>query len=1048
MKRQLLKSLGFCCVLLLASFSSFAQKVTVSGRVTDPQGAPVPGVNIQLKGSSAGQATNANGTYSIVVNNAASDWLVFSMIGYAAQEVAVAGKTAINVQLVEDNRQLNEIVVVGYGTQRRKDLTGSISSVKGDDFKNQPITNAVEGLQGRVAGVNIVKNSGAPDASPTILIRGVASFNQPNPLYIVDGVRVDNVSNINVQDIESMDVLKDAAAASIYGAAAAGGVVLVTTKKGASAVPKFNYNYRYGVSTPKVGELLDRDNYIKLQNIINPGRFTNATRLDTLANTNWIDETFNNGHEQNHNLSFSGAAAVVDYLVSGFYNKQEGVARKNFSNIGGGRINTNFKIGNWLKFGEQLSVSRRSTSNPQNVGVEAQLHNAPFRTLPIIPVFNKDGSYGTLPTGYPGLAFSGTHPVGAIDNASVENYKNNFQGNVYAELKLPLDFTFRTNVGYTFYNETQNYFQNAFAIGGVGAGKNSLNKLSVESQSLLTNYILTYNKTLDKHNINVIGGFEQITGRYNDSNVTSNDISADAGRDYSMVPTAGTTYFVTGRRDNNALVKSLFARLNYNYNSRYYLSASIREDANFTVFGPNKQRGVFPSVSAAWNISEEPFFKTALPVVDNLKLRASYGELGNSNIGTYAFLSLYQPFNSLGNGSAGGANFAPNGTIIPGVTYSGIPNPNLHWETVKETNIGLDGALLGNKLYFTVEYYDKATSDMLYALPLAPSAGIAGNYLTNIGNVSNKGLELMLGYRAKVSELGFDLNVTGGWNRNEVTKLTSETTSEFLDGYNYYNNGDVSFQIMPNQTITTTRKGLPFGSFYGYKVLGIFQNDAEAAKQKVSGIAARAGDLQFQDLTGDGEITDKDRQVIGNPNPKLVYGANIRLNFKGFDAAFLFTGVAGVDLFNGVKAYEMRPFSDGNTSPKVWGASFLNGNGVTKQPRLGVVEQDGRFTLDPNGNYSSVNSYFVESGDYLKLKNLQLGYTFSGDVLKKIKVKSARIFVMGTNLFTITNYSGLDPELGASFSPSGYAGVTSRGIDVVSQYPQTRIYSFGIDVNF
>jgi TonB-linked SusC/RagA family outer membrane protein len=1048
MKRQLLKSLGFCCVFSLASLFAFAQKVTVTGRVTNTQGTPLPGVNIQLKGSSTGQATGADGTYSFTVNNAGRDRLVFSMIGYDSKEIAVEGKTLINVRLEENNQVLNEIVVVGYGTQRRKDLTGSVSSVKGDDFKNQPITNAVEALQGRVAGVNIVKNSGAPDASPTIIIRGISSLNQPNPLYIVDGVRTENISNINVQDIESMDVLKDAAAASIYGAAAAGGVVLVTTKKGISYVPKFNYNYRYGVSKPKVGSLLDKDGFIRLQNIINPGRFTNMPRIDTLANTNWIDETFKNGTEQNHNISFSGAATVVDYLVSGFYNKQEGVARNNFSNIGGGRINTNFKINDWLKFGEQLSISRRSTSNPQNVGIEAQLHNPPFRTLPIIPVYNKNGAYGTLPTGYTGLTFAGTHPVGAVDNASVENYKNNFQGNVYVEVKLPLDLTFRSNVGYTFYNETQNYYQNAFSIGGVGAGKNSLNKGYIESQSLLTNYILSYNKTLDKHNINAIAGFEQITGKYNDSNVTSTDISTEAGKDYSLIPTANTTYYVTGRRDNNPLVKSLFGRLNYNYDSKYYLSGSIRQDANFTVFGPKKQKGVFPSVSAAWNITEESFFKSAVPIINNLKLRASYGELGNSNIGTYSFLSLYGPFFSLGNGSGGGANFAPNGAIIPGVTYSGIANPDLHWETVKETNIGLDGALLNNSLYFTVEYYHKKTVDMLYALPIAPSAGISGNYMTNIGTVGNKGIDIMLGYRSKVGDLGFDINVTGGFNKNEVTKLSSTTTSELLDGYNYYNNGDVGFQIMPNQTITTTRKGLPFGSFYGYKVLGIFQTDAEAAKQKVLGIPAKAGDLHFEDLTGEGEINDKDRQVIGNPNPKLVYGANIRLNFKGFDAAFLFTGVAGVDLFNGVKAYEMRPFSDGNTSPKVWGASFLNGNGLTDQPRLGVVQTNGNFTMDPNGNYSSVNSYFVESGNYLKLKNLQIGYTFSGDMLKKIKVKSARIFAMGTNLFTITNYTGLDPELGASFSPSGYAGVTSRGIDVVSQYPQTKIYSFGIDVNF
>ncbi len=337
---------------------------------------------------------------------------------------------------------------------------------------------------------------------------------------------------------------------------------------------------------------------------------------------------------------------------------------------------------------------------------------------------------------------------------------------------------------------------------------------------------------------------------------------------------------------------------------------------------------------------------------------------------------------------------------------------------------------------------------MLYALPMAPSAGVSLPYFTNIGNVSNKGFELLLGYKSNVGDVGFDVSFTGGWNKNEMTKLSDQTTSALYDGYNFYNNDDMAFQIMPNQTITITRKGLPFGSFYGYKSLGIFQTDADAAKQKVNGIAAKAGDLQFQDLDGNGEINSADRQVIGNPNPKLVYGINLRFNYKGFDAAFLFNGVAGVDLFNGVKAYEMRPFADGNTSPKVWGASYLAGNGLTDQPRLGIVNTNGSFTMDPNGNYSSVNSYFVEKGDYLKLKNLQIGYSFSNDLLQKIKVSKARVFVMGNNLLTFTKYSGLDPELGASYSPSGYSNATARGVDVVSQYPQTRIYSVGVDVTF
>lgn len=1043
-KRLLLHSLT-SFLLILFSQIAYAQNRTVTGVVKNNDGSPLPGVSIIPKGQTAsgGTTTDAMGVFQLSVATGVNT-LVISSVGFETQEVSIRNESNVSVSLTPAKGDLNEVVVIGYGSQKRKDLTGSVSSVRGEAFKNQPITNATEGLQGRIAGVNVVKNSGAPDATPSIIIRGLASLNQPNPLYIVDGVRVNDVSNVNVQDIETIDVLKDAAAASIYGAAAAGGVIVITTKKGTTSTPLINYNMRYGITQPKVGELLDKDGYIALQNIINPGRFANTAGLDTLANTDWIKETFKDATEQNHNISMSGTTPLLNYLVSGFYNKQEGVARNNYSNIGGARINTNFTLGKFVKVGQQLAVSKRKTSSPQNVGVEAQLHNAPFRTLPIIAVRDADGDYGTLPTGYPGLAFGGTHPVGAIDNALVENFKNNLQANIYVEVKLPYGFSFRSNVGYSYYSELQNYYQKAFSIGGVGAGSNSLSKIAIESQSLLTNYLLSYNQSFGKHNVSAVGGFEQITSKYNLSDTRASNIDPSAGEKFSFIPTASTTYEFRGLNDDNGLIKSVFGRLNYNFNNRYYISGSIRQDANFTVFGPNKQRGVFPAVSAAWNISEETFMKS-VKAIDNLKLRASYGELGNSSITGYSFLSVYQPFTSFGNGSAGGANFSQGGTIIPGVTYSAIPNPDLHWETVKETNFAIDGDMLNRKLYFTLEYYHKTTDDMLYSLPMAPSAGILGNYLTNIGSVRNKGFELLLGYKSNAGAFKYDISFTGGWNKNEVTKLTTETTSELVDGYNYYNNGDVAFQQMPNQTITVTRKGLPFGSFYGYNVLGIFKNDADAAVQTVNGNVAREGDLHFEDLDGNGIINDLDRKVIGNPNPKLVYGFNLRFNYKRFDASFLFNGAAGVDLFNGVKAYEMRPFQDGNASPKVWGASFFNGNGLTSQPRLGV-ETPGGFTMDPNGNYSTVNSYFVEKGDYLKLKNVQIGYNFSAALLQKVKLKGARVFVMANNLFTITKYSGIDPELGASFSPSGYSGVTARGIDVVSQYPQTKIYSFGIDI--
>jgi TonB-linked SusC/RagA family outer membrane protein len=1045
-KKQLLQQLIFCPLFLLLSLSSFAQ-VLVKGQVNDDKGQPLPGVSILLKGTARGVNTDVNGKYSIQTNNN-TDVLVFTMVGFTKQEV-VANRAIINITLRDDHRLLDEVVVVGYGTQKRSDLTGSVGSVKGEVFKDQPITNPTEALQGRIAGVDVVKNSGAPDATPSIIIRGLASLNQPTPLYIVDGVRLPDGNNINVQDIATIDVLKDASSAAIYGAAAAGGVIVITTKKGViSTVPAVAFSARYGITKPKLISLLNTSDFIRLENIINPTYFQTAPGvarpgIDTLANTDWTKALYSNAYEQNYNLQISGANTNTNYLVSGFYNDQKGIYIKNYSSIGGARVNTDYKLSNWLKIGEQLAISQRKTSPP--VGSEAQLHNAPFRTLPIIPVMDRFGNYGTVAQGYGQLSqFGGTNPVGSANYANSEIYKNNLQSNVYAEISLPFDISFRTNFSYNYYQENGDYFQDAYTIGKISIGNNSLQKYFIESTQFLADYVLSWNHHFGKHNISAVAGYEQISNKYNNLNGTETSIGLPG---YSFLQTSNSNLSITGKNDPNGLIKSEFARLNYNFNSRYYLSGSIRRDANFQVFGPGKQHGVFPAASAGWNISEEPFFKPLSGIISNLKLRGSYGELGNSNIGPYLFNSSYSQFQASGGIASGAQNFSPGGPLIIANSTNAIPNPNLHWETIKETNLGIDGELMNGRLYFTVEWYNKNTVDMLYNIKLPLSTGFTAPYLANVGAVNSKGVDIMIGFRDNKHKLGYDISATAGFNQNKVTNLSGAATDSFQDGYNYYSIGDAGFNMMSNQNLTITKAGLPFGSFYGYKVLGIFQTDAQAlaSPQKAT---AKAGDLIYEDYDHNGKINDDDRQVIGNPNPKLIYGINARFNYKGFDLALLFNGVAGVDLFNGVKAYEQFPFSDGNTTSQVFGASFLGSNGLTGQPRLGVKNPDGTFTLDANKNYQTVNSYFVESGSYLKLKNLQVGYTFSSNLLQKAKVKSARIFVMGNNLFTITKYSGLDPELGSSASAQGFSGPTTRGIDAVSQYPQTRIYSAGFDINF
>ena len=1052
--RLLLKEAFLCPLLLALVFLCQAQSPTrtITGTVKDAQGQPIPGASIVARGQKTGIVSDAQGHFILSLPTSASS-IVISYIGYVSQEISLRdGRSAIEVALQASKAtDLDEVVVVGYGTQKRRDLTGSVSSVKGNDFKDQPVTSVTAALQGRAAGVEVINSSGAPDAgTPTIIIRGLSSLHQPNPLYIVDGVRVP-ADQINIQDIASVEVLKDASAAAIYGSAAAGGVILITTKRGQGGKPTINFSTRYGVTAPKVIHMLNTPQYIKLENIVNPQYFAGKTETDTLPNTDWTKALFSNATEQNYNLSVSGSTPAMDYLFSGFYNRQKGVYLDNYSNIGGARVNTNYKLGKFIKVGEQIAVSQRKTDPLVPNRYDLGIHNAPFRSLPIIPVYGPGGTFGYLPAGYPNISFGGPNPVGSVLSATTQDYKNNLESNVYADVKLPLHLDFRTNFSYDYALETEDYYQAPYSFGTVVQTYNSLDKLYNENSQVLTNEVLTYNQDFGKNHINALAGYEQIASKYNNVNAEMTYIGIPG---FSFVQTSNSATFITGENDPNSLVKSEFARLNYDFDSRYYLSASVRQDANYDVFGPNKQKGTFAAASVGWNISDENFFRNALPFINLLKLRGSYGTLGNSNIAPYSYASTYTQFGVNEGFSTGGQNFAPNAPLVIANSLTAIPNPGLHWETVTEKNIGMDGEALNGRLYFSLEWYDKLTSDMLYTLTLPISSGFTGGYEANIGNVSSKGLDILLGYKDRVGDLGYDVTLTMGFNTNKVTNLDGIPNTVLYDGYNYLNLANPTFGIMPSLNITETKAGLPFGSFYGYKALGIFKTDAEAAASAQPN--AHAGDLIFAHNPKNGTtLSQADWQVIGNPNPKLVYGVNVKLNYKRFDVAMLFNGVAGVQIFNGAKAYEEFPYGDGNTTSKVFGASFLGSNGLTNQPRVGITNPTSAFTQDPNGNYTTVNSYFVESGAYVKLKNLQVGYTLSNPLFAKAGISSARIFFMANNLFTITKYSGLDPELGSAYSQAAASGlistsvgVTTRGIDLVPQYPQTRIFSAGLDVNF
>jgi TonB-linked SusC/RagA family outer membrane protein len=1052
-KKRFLKAI-MLFVMVLSLQVAHAQLKTVTGVIKDDKGAPIAGATVKAKGSSEATKTADDGSFSLDVQPTTTS-LVISSVGFGDQTVSIDNASAVTLK--HKATELEDVTVntvnIGYGIQKRKDVTGSIASVSGKDIKDLPTQSVAGALEGRVAGVDVTNSSGQPGVQPQITIRGVSSLNQPNPLYIIDGVRQatnsvgdgpDAGNNINPADIASIDILKDASAMAIYGSAAAGGVIIITTKKGLAGKPVINLTTRYGQTKPELYKLLDKNDFIKFQSLYAPtGFYATNTDTDTLPNTDWVKELYRNGVEQNYNLSIAGAAGpagvapTVNYYMSGVYNNQKGIFITNSSELYGFKLNSDFKLTDRIKVGETIDAYQRSTdpvgySIDAGSSLEVPQVNAPFRTVPTMGIYDpyNPGEWAHNPPG-----FSGISPLAQILTKNRNITSNNVQANVYAEVKLPLSLTFRATLGYTVYNEQGNSYEGPILVDVGGLQSNNLFKDFVSYKNLLNAYTLAHDKSYGNHNLNVLIGYEQYQGIYNavfshESNVLPSS--------FAYLPTSTTVQTIApGGYDPNPLVESEFGRINYNYSGKYFLSASVRRDADYLKFGPGNQAGIFPAASAGWVMTNESFIKKVIPKINFLKLRGSYGEVGNNNINAYLFTSGY---------TSGGAQGFYGGATSSGavLTYaqSNLANNDVKWETIIESNIGIDGEALHSKLFFTVEYYDKETKDLLYNLPLAPSSGFP-NYTANVGSVDNKGVDILLGYKDHVSELNYTVTFTGSFNKNKVLNLDGTSGQPIFDGNDNYLDGGGK---MPNTSLTYTAPGHPFGQFWGLQTNGIYQvNDPRLANApKVGTYSPKAGDLVYVDRNHDGQITTADDTTIGNPYPKFTYGVNLNLRWKGFDLAILLHGVMGVDIYNGVKPYTESLYLDGNTTSKVFGASNFGNNGVTSQPNIGTAAAP-----DPNGNYSQSSSYFVENGSYLKLQNLQLGYTFSNRLLDKVKIRTARLYVMGNNLFTITKYSGLDPEIGSqNLNSNGSGGATSRGIDTPYKYPNVRSYSVGLDFGF
>jgi TonB-linked SusC/RagA family outer membrane protein len=1039
------KTITFLFIFLLSGLSmAFAQDVTIKGNVSDKTGAPLPGVSVIQKGTQIGTQTDFNGNYSITIK--ANATLVFSYVGFAPKEVAVKNSDKINVTLEDNTTGLNEVVVIGYGTQKKASVTGAISSVSADDLKDQQVTRVDDALEGRAAGVLVTQSSGAPGSQPNILIRGQNSLTNSYPLYVIDGQIWDNggYDAINPNDIESIQVLKDASAA-IYGSRASDGVILITTKKGAIGTPKINYNFYYGTqSVTKKVELADASQYAQLsdQAAINDGGtapFANPSQYGT--GTDWQNEIFGKAPIMQQNLSVSGGTDKSNYYTSLGYLDQQGIVtpsesdykRMNF------RVNTSSKPKKWLTYGENFEYTyTRSTTNFNTNSVFGGPISDALNLDPITPVIvtnvnaqpnaatvynnpnyapyllrNAQGQpYGVSPY----VANEIVNPIAAEQlQTGNYNWSHNLFGDAYLQVEPIKGLTIKTEIAakQAFYGSESFaplYYLNANTFNLPPATNNQSRSIS---QNLEWNWdnTATYTRSIGKHNFTVLVGqsAEQESGYGVGDTNFGEPISSyqDASFNYALPNTSRIGY---GTDNQPETLSSFFGRISYDYDQKYLIQGIVRRDGS-SKFGSDNVYGTFPSISAGWVASKEDWFPKN-SFVDYLKLRASYGILGNElalnpfqytpivgSIGSYAF----------GNGSQ---------TLYTGYGPNSLPNPSLEWERDKSTDIALDATLF-HDLTLTVDYYNKASDQLLLSVSPPSYAVVSGSAFENAGGIDNKGFEIQLGYNKKIGDFGVNLNGNISHNKNNVTNLS--TLAYIPAG---------AWQGSNTPQIQRSQVGQPFDSFYGYQVTGIFQSQAQVNAYKTASGSliqpnAKPGDYIYADPDGQ-PIGPGDREFLGSPIPTWNYGFNFAANYKQWDVSVFGQGVWGNKVLQEYRRLDLSSANYPVSALDAWSPTNTN----TNIPRL--------TNTDPNGNYHNLSSALLESGAYMRIKTIQLGYTLPKSLMSKWDMSRVHVYVSGDNLFTITKYTGYDPEV---WGGSNQVGGVDQGV-----YPTARTLRVGVDV--
>jgi TonB-linked SusC/RagA family outer membrane protein len=975
---------------------SFAQVRTITGTVSaGDTKETLPGATVQIKGTTIGAVTDINGKYTIAVKSP-EEILVFSFLGYTAVDEKVGDRSVIDMTLYPSNVALNEVVVIGYGTVKKSDLTGAVSSIKADDITKITALNPVQSLQGQVTGVQVTSTSGTPGENPSVFIRGIGSFQGNQPIYVVDGVILDDISFLNSNDIKSMEVLKDASSTAIYGSRGMNGVILVTTKSGNAGGDKTVFNFVGEVSLQALShkiKLLNGTEYATVANAIQAGTYNN---VDAVPNTDWQDLVFHVAPMYNFQLSATGGSKKNQYYIAGGYFGQDGIIdNSNYQRI-------TFKLNNTYTFSDYVSLGVNLNLAPFKEQIAPNVTYAAYRALPTLEPYQPDGSY----TPIPGVG----NPLADLEYQA-NNYNKGIRGvgNVFLMVNFLKGFTFKTSYGVDgLYTKAVNFTPEYYVSPQQTNSQSQLHKGTTDNFTWLWENTLTYLKTFGKNSINAVGGYTMQNSSSESMGVTGLNIIRDGSSFWYISPNYIVDNYTTYSDNVDANLYysmiSYLVRVNYTFDNRYIFTATFRRDGS-SKFAPQNRYSNFPSVAAGWNISQEKFMKD-VKFLSKLKIRASWGQTGNEKIEYWDRYSRVTDVITIF------GNNVPN----PGASYDKNGNPDLQWEVSSQTDVGLEFGFLNDRLTGEFDYYNRVTNHLLVPL-LTP--GYLGNgqqqlIMFNAGSMLNRGVELNLGWRDQVGKLKYGVSILGSTVHNEVTAIGGNSGIDSVLYGGYLANG---------QPCTQSSVGQPIGAFYGFKTDGIFQTQAELdAYPHMSD--ATVGALRFVDVNGDGIINALDRTYIGTPIPKFTFGFTLDLQWNGFDLSLNIAGQTGNNIYNAKEMIRPDPY---NYEAHVM--DYWTGPGTSN------TEPYPSF-----GGYNyNISDKYIYDGSFVRIRNLTVGYTLPATVSKKIAMQQFRIYFKADNLLTLTKYTGYTPEIGGS--------ALGIGIDD-GIYPVTSVYSLGINLTF